>query len=103
MGTDVSTLYPHFQVAQTDCPGASYSKVGLTTGLLNYNYVESSVTNILNGGVATMAEKPAVLVFGIWDLVNAYRLAAQIGCPVIPREAAWKTMGFNKFYVVGGP
>jgi len=65
--------------------------------------VESSVTNILNGTVATVDIKPAVLVFGIWDLVNAYRLAEKLKCPVIPREADWKNMGFTKFYIVGGP
>jgi len=105
-GGDMSKCYPHFQITQTDCPGASYAKMGLTTGLLNYNYVETTVDGLLkSGGGVTLdaTDKPCVLVFGIWDLLAAYRLALKLKCPVIPRDASWKTMGFNKFYIVGGP
>lgn len=101
-GGGVGNMYPHFQITQTDCPGASYGKVGLSTGFLNYDYVEQSVDSILKGGLGPM-DKPAVVVFGIWDLVIAYRLALKLNCPVIPRSSNWRGMGFNKFYLVGGP
>jgi hypothetical protein len=35
--------YPHFQVSQTACPGASYRKLGFNTGYLDYDRVEQSV------------------------------------------------------------
>lgn len=104
-GGTMAQCYPHFQIFHTDCPGAAYSKLGLNTGYLNYNYVETSVNNILKGvpTVTETANKPCVLVFGVWDLIPAWRLATKLKCPVIPRDADWKNMGFNKFYVVGGP
>lgn len=104
-GMTSADCYPHFQIFRTLCPGASYSKLGLTTGLLNYNYVESELDRRLAGGSPdpVALDKPAVIVFGVWDLVTAYRLALKLKAPLIPREAQWKAMGFNKFYIVGGP
>ena len=101
-GGNEGNMYPHFQITQTDCPGASYNKLGLSTGYLDYDYIETNVKGILEGGLGPM-DKPAVVVFGVWDLVVAYRLALKLKCPVVPREADWKNMGFNKFYIVGGP
>jgi len=100
-GGSVSDIYPHFQISNTKCPGASYAKLGLNTGGLDYNNVEDSVDMMIKGGLV-LEVKPAIVVFGIWDLVLAYRLAVKIKAPVIPREANWRGMGFNKFYIVGG-
>ena len=37
--------YPHFQVAQTDCPGGSYKKLGFKTGYFDYDRVEQEVNS----------------------------------------------------------
>lgn len=49
-GASLDFIYPHFQVTMTDCPGASYAKVGLNTGFFNYDGLESWVTTLLKGG-----------------------------------------------------
>lgn len=101
-GASAGNCYPHFEILRTACPGASYAKLGFNTGFLNYNYVEDQIIRRMKGDLGVM-DKPAVIVFGIWDLLAAYRLALKLNAPVIPRQAPWKTMGFNKFYIVGGP
>lgn len=108
-GGSVADLYPHFQITRTQCPGASYAKLGLNTGYLDYNYVENSVDSLLKRVVAPAEDpdivliRPAVVVFGIWDLVGAYYLAGKLKAPILLRETNWRATGFNKFYILGGP
>ena len=101
-GGNISNIYPHFQISNTKCPGASYKKLNLNTGFLDYDHVESSVDLILKENLVQVLN-PVVVVFGIWDLVSAYKLAIKLRCPVIPREIGWRYFGFNRFYIVGGP
>ena len=101
-GSEISNIYPHFQISNTKCPGASYTKLGLNTGFLDYDSVESSVDLILKGDLVQVLNQ-AVVVFGIWDLIPAYKLAIKLRCPVIPRGISWRIFGFNQFYIVGGP
>lgn len=42
-GFGIDGMYPHFQVAQTLCPGGSYKKLGLNTGHFDYDLVEQAV------------------------------------------------------------
>lgn len=101
--------YPHFQISATLCPGASYKKLGLDTGFLNYDDVESGLTFQLIPPpfsppvVTTPIDKPIIVVFGWLDFILGYRLAEKLGVPVISRAFNWRGLSFNKFYIVGGP
>jgi len=44
-GISADNIYPHFQVYSTKCPGASYRKLCLNTGHLDYDRVEQSVNS----------------------------------------------------------
>ena len=100
-GGGTSYVYPHFQISNTKCPGASYKKLSLDTGFLDYDNVEESVDLILKGNLVEV-ENPIIVVFGWLDLILGYRLALKLGIPLIPRESNWAPPGFNKFYIVGG-
>lgn len=53
----IDDIYPHFQVTATACPGASYGKLSLHTGYLDYDYVERTVAK---GGVVAVTTPAAV-------------------------------------------
>jgi hypothetical protein len=98
----INDCYPHFQITATLCPGASYKKLGLDTGFLDYDMVEAAVNENLKGKVVSV-ENPIIVVFGWWDLILGYGLAEKLRAPVISRAFNWRAGSFNKFYIVGGP
>lgn len=91
-------IYPHFQVTQTDCPGASYRKLGFNTGHLDYDQVEQSV-NLLLKGADTM---PVIFFFGPDDYILAKRVALKVNAAIAPRELYGK-LPASSVFIVGGP
>lgn len=102
-GLTMDDAYPHFQITATKCPGATYKKLGLATGFLDYDYVERVVTHNLEdkeeSGLKliiayTEADLPAALILA--DFVQGAVILARNTQP-------WDLSRFSIVFQVGGP
>lgn len=97
-GSSMDYVYPHFQVTKTDCPAAHYSKIGVSTGWLDFDYIEAEVTRRLEGG---QTEMKIVYFFGPDDMGPARRVAEKTGSLMAPRSMYGKFPG-NEEIILGG-
>lgn len=114
-GTTFDTIYPHFQVTMTDCPGAKSTQCGLDTGLLDWDSVEAAVrgkdatlAKVLPGAVvvanpvgAAPGEK-VVVFFGEDDRPGAVRVASKVGASILVLREEYQEKPGDQIYVCGG-
>lgn len=108
-------VYPHFQVTQTDCPGAVSQSLGLSTGAwMDWDDVGRRVNEGLTVKTTVMPEistsneqeaeevKGIVAVYGPKDIMNGLALAEAkgLGLCLQSQVDVWK--GASPLYWVGG-
>ena len=102
-GLNMDAAYPHFQVTQTKCPGASYHKLGLDTGFMDYDAVESEVNSLLAGGTLGGIEIMKLIVaYTKDDMEAAGYLADAVRGAIINKDYLTEAR-VDVLYQVGGP
>lgn len=111
-GATFDDIYPHFQVTQTDCPGAKSSQLGIDTGYLDWDSIEEAVrqgnarlAKVLSrpGEASAPVELPPVVVyFTEDDRPGAKYVAQKIGTSNIVLRSGFNPVPNEPFYIVGG-
>lgn len=107
-GLTLNDVYPHGQVAYTDCPGCTYSKVPALKGAWSYDEFEKTVLGTEEEVEEVRRMKTAIVYFTVNDFSMAKLIADQLGCcGMFCRNGSQfvheDALGADHLIVVGGP